>query len=505
MGEKGLSFEARSGEEQPAWEGRIMLKMSELADYDGLGLADLVKGGKVTPQELRDASLEAIEKLNPKLNAIVSVLADASQKEIDAGLPDGPFRGVPFVIKEMVLHAAGATMQMGSKLAEGFTLPHDTELMARFRKAGLVTVATTTTPEFGFNANTEAVFYGSTRNPWNTDRSPGGSSGGSAASVAAGIVPIGHANDGGGSVRIPAACCGLVGLKPTRGRIPTGPDYGELLNGIAIEFAVTRSVRDAAALLDAVAGPDAGCYGWAEPPKTPFLSQASKAPEKLRIAWMEEPLTGVPVDPECAAALRDTVKLCKDLGHEMVEASPQIDVEAHALATLRVWSANLANMMDAAAEALGRTPSPENLETASLACYQYGKDMSAQELLQALDIFTGVSRAVGAFFQDYDALLSLTAAHPAWPLGEMNQNAPGMTAEKWAEQIFTTCPFTNLFNTTGNPAISLPLGWTKGDLPVGIQFAGRFAAEGTLLSLATQLEAARPWRDKRPRVHVSTV
>jgi len=482
-----------------------MVKLSEFADYDGLGLADLVKGAKVTPQELRDASLEAIERLNPKLNSVVTVLADEAQKEIETGLPDGPFKGVPFVIKEMVLHAAGATMQMGSRLAEGLALPHDTELMARFRKAGLVTVATTATPEFGFNANTEPLLHGSTRNPWNTERSPGGSSGGSAASVAAGIVPIGHANDGGGSVRIPAACCGLVGLKPTRGRIPTGPDYGELLNGIAIEFAVTRSVRDTAALLDAVAGPDAGCYGWAEPPKTPFRSQASTPPAKLRIAWMEEPLTGVPVDPECAAALRDAVNLCKDLGHEMTEAAPQIDVEAHALATLRVWSANLANMMDAVAEATGRTPSPENLETASWACYQHGKSLTAPEFLKALDMFTGVSRAVGAFFQDHDALLSLTAAHPAWPLGEMNQNAPGMTAEKWVEQIFTVCPFTNLFNTTGNPAISLPLGETKDGLPIGIQFAGRFAGEGTLLNLATQLEEAHPWKHRRPPIHVSNL
>ncbi len=482
-----------------------MVKMSEFADYDGLGLADLVKTGKVTPQELKDASLEAIEKLNPKLNSVVSVLADDAQKEIDAGLPDGPFKGVPFVIKEMVAHAAGATMQMGSRLAEGLVLPHDTELVARFRKAGLVTVATTTTPEFGFNANTEPVLHGSTRNPWNTERSPGGSSGGSAASVAAGIVPIGHANDGGGSVRIPAACCGLVGLKPTRGRIPTGPDYGELLNGIAIEFVVSRSVRDSAVLLDAVAGPDPGCYAWAEPPSTPFASQAAGPPGKLRIAWMEKPLSGVPVDPECAAALRDTVKLCEELGHEMVEAAPQIDVEAHALATLRVWSANLASMMDTVAEVMGRTPSEENLETASWACYQYGKNLSAPDLLKALDIYTGVSRAVGTFFQGFDALLSLTAAQPAWPLGELDQNAPGMTAEGWVEQVFTLCPFTNLFNTTGLPAVSLPLAWTQGGLPIGIQFAGRFAGEGTLLKIAKQLEEARPWKDRRPPVHVSAL
>lgn len=482
-----------------------MIRMSEFAGHDGLGLAGLVKEGQVSAKELKDASLEAIEELNPRLNSVVTVLADQAEREIEAGLPDGPFQGVPFVLKELVLHAAGVPMHMGSRLAQGLTLPHDTELMARFRRAGLVAVATTTTPEFGYNANTEPALHGPTRNPWNPERSPGGSSGGSAASVAAGIAPIGHANDGGGSIRIPAACCGLVGWKPTRGRIPTGPDYGELLNGIAIEFAVTRSVRDAAALLDAVAGPDPGCYGWAEPPGTPFLTQASSPPARLRIAWMEEPLTGVPVDPEYAEALRRTVRLCEELGHEMVEAAPQIDVEAHGLATLRVWAANLVNMMDTVAELLQRTPSPGNLETASWACYEYGKTVSAPELLKALDTYAAVSRAVGAFFQDYDALLSPTAAHPPWPLGELNQNAPGLTAEAWTDQVFTLCPFTNLFNTTGQPAISLPLAWSRDGLPMGMQFAGRFADEGTLLRLAAQLEQARPWKDRRPPVHAGNL
>jgi amidase len=480
-----------------------MIKMSEFSGYDGLGLAELVKAGHVTPMELKDASLGAIERLNPKLNCIVTVIADQADREIRAGLPDGPFRGVPFVVKEMVLHAAGVPMHMGSRLAQGLVLPHDTELMARFRKAGLVTLATTTTPEFGYNANTEPLLHGSTRNPWNTERSPGGSSGGSAAAVAAGIVPLGHANDGGGSIRIPAACCGLVGLKPTRGRIPTGPDYGELLNGIAIEFAVTRSVRDAAALLDAVAGPDPGCYGWAEPPRTSFSAQASTPPGKLRIAWTDKPLTGVPVDPECVHALHETVRLCEALGHELTEAAPRIDSEAHGLATLRVWGANLANMMDTVAELLQRTPSPGNLEAASWACYRYGKTVSGPELLKALDAYAAVSRAVGLFFRDYDALLSPTAAFPAWPLGELDQNAPGVTAETWTDQVFRLCPFTNLFNTTGQPAISLPLAWSGDGLPIGIQFAGRFADEGTLLSLAAQLEETRAWKDRRPPIHAS--
>ena len=217
---------------------------------------------------------------------------------------------------------------------------------------------------------------------------------------------------------------------------------------------------------------------------------------------MDKALTGVPVDPECVDALHDTVKLCEDLGHEMVEAAPEVDIESHSLATLRVWTANLANMMDGVATLLEKTPSEDNLEAASWACYQFGKSLTATELLQALDIYTFVSRAVGAFFENYDALLSPTTAHPPLPLGELNQNASGLSAEQWTTQIFTYAPFTNLFNTTGLPAISLPLTWSKDDLPIGMQFAGRFAGEATLLKLATQLEEARPWKDKHPPVHV---
>ncbi len=478
------------------------MKLSEYANYDGLGLAKLVQQGEVTPNELKETAIEAIKQLNPKLNSVITVLSDQAGKEIEKGLPDGPFKGVPFLIKEIVLHAADVPLNYGSRLAKGLVLPHDTELMSRFRKAGLVTIGTTPTPEFGYNATTEAVIHGPTKNPWNTARSPGGSSGGSAASVAAGIVPLAHANDGGGSVRIPASCCGLVGLKPTRGRVPTGPDYGEILNGIAVEFAVTRSVRDASALLDQVAGPDTGCYGWAEPPKISFAQAASLPPGKLRIAWMDKALTGVSIDRECVDAVHNTVKLCEDLGHEMVEAAPEIDIEAHSLATLRIWSANLANMMDGVGTLLGRTPSEENLEAASLACYHFGKSLTATELLQALDIYTLVSRSVGVFFENYDVLLSPTTAQLPLPLGELNQNASGLSAQEWTEQIFTYAPFTNLFNTTGLPAISLPLSWNKEGLPIGMQFGGRYADEATLLKLSSQLEEACPWKDKRPSVHI---
>jgi len=479
----------------------MSIKLSEYSKYDGLGLAKLVRDKEVTPNELLETSIEGIKELNPKLNCVYNILYEQALKEISNGLPDGPFRGVPFLIKEVVLHAAGVPVNMGSYLAEGLVFPYDTELMSRFRKAGLVTIGTTPTPEFAYNATTEATFYGPTRNPWNTNHSPGGSSGGSAASIAAGIVPLAHANDGGGSIRIPASCNGLVGLKPTRGRTPTGPDYGEPLNGIGIEFALTKTVRDAASLLDSVAGSDPGCYAYAEPPQRPYSEEININPGKLRIAWMDNPLSGVSVDQECKDVLYETVKLCEDLGHEMVEASPKIDVEMFSLATLRIWAANLANMMDGVATLLQRTPSEDNLEATSWACYKFGKEMKASELLQALDIYTLVSRSVGNFFTNFDLLLSPTTARPPLPLGELNANAPGVDAKQWTEQIFTYAPFTNLFNTTGQPAISLPLGWSKGGLPIGMQFAARFADEATLFRLASQLEQSCPWKDKSPPVH----
>jgi amidase len=479
-----------------------MIKLSEYVRYDGLGLAELVRRGEVTPKELKDAALEGIAQVNPKLNAVHSVLANHAQKEIDAGLHDGPFQGVPFLIKDLVLHAAGIPVNSGSRLLQGLIFPHDTELMARFRKAGLVLVGTTTTPELGYNCTAEAVFYGPTHNPWNTGRSPGGSSGGSGAAVAARIVPLAHGNDGGGSIRIPSSCCGIFGLKPTRGRTPLGPDSGEAIHGLGIDFALTRSVRDAAALMDAVAGPDPGAPNWAEPPSRLFLEEVSTPPRRLRIAWTAKPASGVPVDREVVDALHGTVKLCEELGHELVEAAPTYDVEGFMAATVCIWSANVAHIIEAGAAAVGRTPSEQNLEATSWATYRYGNSLKASELLQALDVYARVSRMVGQFFQNYDLLLTPTIAHLPAPLGELNANAPGVTAEQWTMQLFTYTPFTLLYNVTGQPAMSVPLAWSREGLPIGMQFAGRFAAEAKLFRLAAQLEQARPWKDKLPPVHV---
>ncbi|MFU1794467.1 amidase [Paenibacillus azoreducens] len=479
------------------------MKLYEYARYDGLGLAELVKRGEVTPRELTALACEAIRLVNPQLNVIAVSMQELAIKESESVLPKGPFTGVPFLLKDSTLHAAGVPLNSGSRLGEGMIYPYDSELMRRFRQAGLVTMGSTTAPEFGFNATTEAVLYGPTRNPWNPEKSPGGSSGGSAAAVAAGIVPLAHANDGGGSIRIPASCNGLVGLKPTRGRTPNGPDNGEVLSGLGVQFAVTKSVRDAAALLDAVAGPDSGAYAWAERPGRPFSAEAAAEPGRLRIAWTGNPLSGTPVDKECLRVLHETVGLCEELGHELVEALPEVDDEALFEATMNLWAANTYHGIERLSKALNRIPSEHNLEATILKTYRYGASLSAHDLLTALDISAKAARSVGRFFEQYDALLSPTIASPPLPLGVLNANDPEIDVRRWTEQVFTYAPFTSLFNTTGQPAISLPLGWSSDGLPIGMQFAGRFADEAALLRLAAQLEAARPWNHKRPGIHAA--
>jgi amidase len=480
-----------------------MISLNDYSSYDGLGLAELVARKELTPKELVDAALEAVAKVNPQLNAVLQTLPAQAEAEIRAGLPQGPFTGVPFLIKELVLHAKNVRCDMGSRLAQGFVAPEDTELMARFRRTGLVLVGTTQTPEFGYNPTTETTLFGPVHNPWDLARSAGGSSGGSGASLAAGIVPIAHANDGGGSIRIPASCNGLVGLKPTRDRVPTGPDYADPLCGLAIEFAVTRSVRDAAALLDAVAGPDVGAPGHPVPPSRPYRDEVGAAPGRLRIAWTTTPASGEKIDPECEKAVHETVRLLEGLGHTLIEDRPFYDWDAFLESVHVIWTSFTTSSADAIAAAFNRKPGPDNLEAITLACYEEGKRFTAVDLLNAMAHGNLISRQVGAFFQNVDVLVTPTIARPPAPLGEIDQNRAGMSAMEWTRQVFSYCPFTPLFNSTGQPAISLPMHWSVSGLPVGVQFAGRFGDEATLIRLASQLEQARAWAGKRPPVHVA--
>ena len=480
-----------------------MISLSDYSSYDGLGLASLVARKEVTATELLDTALAAVAKVNPKLNAVLQTLPEMAAREIAAQPPTGPFAGVPFVIKELVLHAKGVRSDSGCRLAQGMVPDADTELMARFRRAGLVLMGTTQTPELGYNPTTETVLFGPVHNPWDLGRSAGGSSGGSGASVAAGIVPVAHANDGGGSIRIPAACNGLVGLKPTRDRTPTGPDYADPLCGLAIEFAVTRTVRDAATLLDLVAGPDVGAPAMIAPPARPYAQEVGAPTGKLRIAWTTAPASGEKIDPECVKAVQETVRTLEGLGHTLIEGGPKYDWDLFLNNVHLIWAAFTALSVDVAAKSLGRKPGPDNLEAVTLACYEDGKRITALELLYAQAHGNMLSRSVGAFFETVDALVTPTIARPAVPLGEINQNKKGMTAMEWTRQVFAYCPFTPLFNTTGQPAISLPLCATPAGLPIGVQIAGRFGDEATLIRLASQLEQARPWSKRKPPVHVS--
>ncbi|MBZ4415775.1 amidase [Myxococcus sp. RHSTA-1-4] len=478
------------------------MHLDDYSRYDAVGLAELVRRKEVTPEELVRTAASAIARVNPRLNAVIDVREAEALDTVKRGLPEGPFHGVPFLIKDLAIHAAGVPTDLGSRLTQGLVHPHDSALMARFRRAGLVLLGRTNTPEFGNNATTEPVLHGPTRNPWNLEHSPGGSSGGSAAAVAAGIVPVAHGNDGGGSLRIPASLSGVFGLKPTRGRISLGPDVGELLNGMAIEHVVSRTVRDSAAMMDATHGPEVGDPYHAPPPQRPFLEEVQHKPGRLRIALSRTAASGVPVSPDCVAAAENAARLCMELGHEVVEAAPTYDAGALNSAMTKVWASAMMGMADVFGGMLGRTPGPENLEATTWAAVQLGRALKVSELQGALAVFNQVSRAVGAFFVEHDVLLTPTVAVPPYKLGVLDAMVP-REPEEWYTYVFGFIPFTALFNVTGQPAMSVPLHWNAQGLPIGVQFAGRYADESTLFRLAGQLEEARPWAGRRPPVHVT--
>lgn len=471
----------------------------EYGHYDGMGLAELVRRREVSPADLVDSALDAIERLNPAINCVVQKLRSHALAEIKAGIGHGPFAGVPFLVKEFGMHFKGMVSAHGSHLGAGIRYDSDTELMRRMRNAGLVTVGTTTTPEMAFNANSEALVYGSTRNPWNLEHSVGGSSGGAGAAVASGMVPIAHANDGGGSIRIPAACNGVVGMKPTRGRTPTGPDAGIFLWGLAIEFVETRSVRDSAALLDAVAGPDDGYFYCAEPPRQSFLAAALRPPGRLRIGVVDRMPGAKPVTREIKARLADTVKLLEDLGHTCEPVRIDYDADAFNESTIRLWAVTLGYFMERFAELTGRRIGPKTCEAVTLEVYKYAKSLKALEMEWAMGAQNAVSRTVGAVMRKFDVLLTPGLGRDVAKLGELDQNAKNLDMLGWWNHIIQdyAC-FTPTFNTTGQPAIMLPLWQAKSGLPLAMQFVGRLADEETLYSLASQLEQAQPWAGRRP-------
>ena len=464
--------------------------------YDGLGLAELVRTKEVAPTDLIEAAIARVERHNPALNAVVHEMYDAARRAIADGLPEGPFTGVPFLLKDLGALTSGAPTTNGSRLFADYVADHDTTLTERVRAAGLVIMGKTNTPEMGVSAACEPVLHGAARNPWNPERSPGGSSGGAAAAVAARLVPMAHGSDGGGSIRIPAANCGLFGLKPTRARNPAGPDVGEGWSGLSTAHAVTRSVRDSAALLDATSGPAPGDPYWAPPPARPFLDEVGADPGRLHIAFTTTAPNGVPVHPECVKAAVEAARLCAGLGHGVTEAAPELDMEL-AIRTMRtIWAANLWAAVETRYQALGREADGDGLETITWLLAQEGRTQCAADYARALPVIHGIGRGFARFFEDYDLLLTPTLAQPPWPLGTIDMM--GRDLEAYFDTLYAHMPFTAQFNASGQPAVSVPLHWTGDGLPVGVQFVARFGDEATLLRLSAQLEAARPWADRRP-------
>jgi amidase len=501
--------------------------MSGFADYDkydGLGLADLVRKKEVKPSELVEETISRIEKLNPQLNAVIYKMYDLARKTADAELPEGSFKGVPFLMKDLLMAYAGVPLTNGSRFFKDFVPDHDSELVKRFKAAGVVVVGKTNLPEFGLVPITEPELFGPTSNPWDLSRTPGGSSGGSAAAVAARMVPLAHASDGGGSIRMPASCCGVFGLKPTRGRNPIGPDFGEAWRGLHCEHVLTRSVRDSAAMLDATAGPDIGAPYYAVSPARPFLSEVGTDPGKLRIAFTSEPFLGGVVDKDCVKGLEATVKLCQDLGHEVLEAAPQVDGQAFARAFLTIVCVETRATIEEGEVLLNRKASSKDFEPNTWIVALLGRQCRAPESSKSLDLAQLIARQIGEFFERYDFLLTPTLAKPPIPIGSLQPKESQLAATKelldklntgelidsldgieiLSQHILEFMPYTPLFNVTGQPAMSVPLYWNDEGLPIGMQFVGRYGDEATLFRLAGQLEKAKPWSDHIPPVSAKT-
>jgi Asp-tRNA(Asn)/Glu-tRNA(Gln) amidotransferase A subunit family amidase len=472
--------------------------MPPLDDYlahDALALAALVAKRSVSPEELLDLAQARLEAVNPKLNAVVLPMQDEARAALRAGLPQSPLRGVPFLLKDLHSLYAGSRTTHGSRFFRDFVADHDTEIVARYRRAGLVIFGRTASPEFGLTTTTESLLFGVTRNPWSLEHTTGGSSGGAAAAVAAGIVPAANATDGGGSIRIPASCCGLFGLKPTRARVPSGPDVGEGWSGMSAMHAVSRSVRDSAALLDATAGPAPGDPYFAPPPARPFLHEVGAPPGRLRIALQTRSWTGVATHPDCAAAAVEAAKLCAELGHDVEEAALSVDAEVLRRHTVVIIAANVRATLDDRAAVLRRPVTQDDVEPVTWFMAQAAASQTAADYARAIRGIHAAGRQVESFFQDHDVLLTPTLATPPMKLGAL---ALTNDLQTFLENVAPTTAFTQLFNVSGHPAASVPLHWNAEGLPIGVQITARFGDEATLFRLAAQLEAARPWFHRRP-------
>lgn len=486
--------------------------------FDGLGLAELVAKGEVSPLELVEASIARIEARNGPLGAIVHTMyarARAQAADPDA-LPDGPFKGVPFVFKDLAAEDAGEPSTGSCKLLKDWRATEDCELVRRYKATGVIPVARANTPEFGIYAVTESELRGPARNPWHLGHTTGGSSGGSAAAVAARMVPMAHGGDGGGSIRIPSAHCGLFGLKPTRARNPMGPWRGEGWAGLVCEHVLTRSVRDSAAMLDATAGPEPGAPYHAPTQTRPFLDEVGADPGKLKIAFSTRPLFGIDTHPDCVEAVRDAARLAEELGHEVVEDCPPYDQALLTRAYLLMVATGVSTSVRAAGERAGRTPTSDDVEAATWLMKLIGDNIPASTYLWHRQAMHKASHTIAPFFQKYDVFLTPTAAKPPVEIGafalsmaerlqvKLLSKAPlerllMFAIDEMPKGPLSATPNTMLFNITGQPAMSVPLFWNAKGLPIGSQWVGRFGDEATLLRLAAQLEQARPWAQRVPQ------
>jgi len=476
------------------------VELSEYAEYDALGIANLIRKKEIKPDEVIETCHRAIEKVNPKINAVIGTI-DPVNENFETN-PNAPLFGVPFLLKDLNHGYAGVQCDMGSRLAQGYVFKNDSDLAKRFKSSGLVAVGRSNTPEFGLSGTTETILHGASRNPWNTELTTGGSSGGAAAAVAAGIVPVAHASDGGGSIRIPAAWTGLIGHKPSRGLIPKGPMSSDGTNWLSVHFVVSKTVRDTAAMMDALVGPALGDYIHVPKPATSFLRRMQTEPRGLRIALCAELDDGPSTHPDCRAAVQSAARLCEQLGHVVKEAKPAISCIKTFRVGYNLFLPGLVKLIDKLSRVMGRAIGPGTLEAISLAAYESEKTIQKEKFLSDLEEVNTLSRVMGEFMADYDILLQPAVTCPPFEVGVKNPNRELPTGfDYWAEEIeyFTTSP---LFNITGQPTMSLPLFWND-DLPLGVQFTASIGNDVLLFQLAHQLEQISPWFYKRPSVHVA--
>jgi amidase len=478
--------------------------MSDPSRLDATAQAELVRNGEASPLELVDAAINNIEKVNPELNAVIHPLFESARAAARGDLPDGPFRGVPILFKDLLCAVKGDPIHEGMQFLKNanYHSGHTDALAQRYLDAGFVCVGRTNTPELGIVPTTEPEAYGPSRNPWDTTRTTGGSSGGSAAAVASGMVAVAHANDGGGSIRIPASCCGLAGLKPSRGRTSLGPDYTAIDDMLTVELCVSRSVRDTAGVLDAVHGRSDGETVSAPPPSRPFLQEVGADPGKLRIALLtDNPLDTGEIHADCVAAARETAQLLESLGHTVEETYPQSVAKPELVGHFTtLWNVNAVYNIRYWERKVGREARTDEMEALTAALFEMGKAATGPDYLEAQHAMGDLARGVEAWFASgYDILLTPTIGEPPCPLGEFS--TPDEPFQGFIRAA-TFVPYTPLANMAGTPAISLPLAWNDQNLPIGSQLMAAYGREDLLLRVASQLETARPWADRRPPVHV---